>query len=134
MMLLTFAAAMAFTPAVPQNIDVGQADWASFPRLETENIAVPSGEMVGRVQRLMQRGECSFEGQRAQRFSIDINYAVRLDSAGNATQIVVQDIGCRPLELMVGRIAADIVQRGFVRTPPPAQPTTYSRRINFNLS
>ena len=36
--------------------------------------------------------------------------AIRLDSAGNATQIVVQDVGCRPLELMVGRIAADIVQ------------------------
>lgn len=83
---------------------------------------------------MMQRGDCRFEGQSARRFSIDISYGVQLDSAGNATRIVVEDIGCRPLELMVGRIAADIVARGFVRTPPPAQPTIYARRINFNLS
>ncbi len=134
MMLLAFALALAGTPTIPDNIDVGQADWGSYPRLETEAIAVPNGEMVERVQRMLQRGDCSFEGQRAQRFSIDINYAVRLDSSGNATQIVVQDLGCRPLELMVGRIAADIVQRGFVRTPPPAEPTMFARRINFNLS
>lgn len=134
MFLLTFVAALASTPSVPANIDFGQANWASFPQLVTEDIAVPSGDMVVRVQRMLQRGDCSFEGQRAQRFSIDINYAVRLDSAGNATQIVVQDVGCRPLEEMVGQIVARIVVDGFVRTPPPAEPTMYSRRINFNLS
>jgi len=134
MMIGLVVAALAFNPTIPENIDVAEANWNNYPRLETENLAIPSGDMVTRVQRMMQRGECRFEGQSPRRFSIDISYGVQLDAAGNATRIVVEDIGCRPLELMVGRIAADIVARGFVRTPPPAQPTLYARRINFNLS
>ena len=93
-----------------------------------------SGEMVNRLERMMLDGQCSFEGQRPRRFSIDINYAVMLDSQGNATQIVVEDVGCRPLELMVGQIAAGIVRGGHIRTAPPAEPTLYASRINFNLS
>ena len=111
MSLLLVAAAAALSPAVPANIDVGQAPWTNYPRLQTENLAIPSGEMVGRVQRML-RDECEFEGQSARRFNIDINYAVALDPQGNATRILVQDVGCRPLELMVGRIASDIVARG----------------------
>ena len=130
---LLAAAAAALSPAVPENIDVAEANWNNYPRLETANLAIPSGEMVGRVQRLMQRDVCEFEGQNGRRFSIDVNYAVTLDSQGNATRILVEDVGCRPLELMVGRIAADIVSGGFVRTSPPARETIFANRINFNL-
>lgn len=134
-MILSLAlAALAFNPTVAENIDVAEANWNNYPRLETERLGIPNGAMVTRVQRLMQSGECRFEGQTPRRFSVDISYGVQLDSAGNATRIIVEDVGCRPLELMVGRIAADIVRRGFVRTPPPAQPTIYANRINFNLS
>ena len=132
MSMLLIAAAAALSGAVPANIDVGQANWTNYPRLETDNLAIPSGQMVGRVQRML-RGECEFEGQSARRFNIDINYAVALDPEGNATRILVQDVGCRPLELMVGRIASDIVARGFVRTAAPTETTMYANTINFNL-
>ena len=132
MSLLLIAAAAALSPTVPANIDVGQAPWTNYPRLQTENLAIPSGEMVGRVQRMLRDG-CEFEGQSARRFNIDINYAVALDPQGNATRILVQDVGCRPLELMVGRIASDIVARGFVRTTAPSETTMYANTINFNL-
>lgn len=134
MIMMTAAAMLLLTPTIPANIDVGEANWNNYPRLVTENLAVPNGAMVTRVQRMMQNGECSFEGQRPRRFSIDVNYAVMLDSQGNATRIVVEDVGCRPLELMVGRIAANIVQSGHVRTTPPTEPAYYANRINFNLS
>lgn len=127
------AAAAALNPSVPANIDVGEANWSSYPLLETANLAIPNGEMVGQVERLLQRDVCTFEGQSGRRFDIDVNYAIALDPQGNATRIVVEDVGCRPLELMVGRIAADIVSRGFVRTQPPAQETIFANRINFNL-
>lgn len=134
-MLISLAiAALAFNPTVAENIDVAEANWNNYPRLETERLAIPSGAMVTRVQQMMQRGQCQFEGQSPRRFSVDISYGVQLDAAGNATRIIVEDVGCRPLELMVGRIAADIVRRGFVRTAPPAEPTIYANRINFNLS
>lgn len=134
MIMMTAAAMLLLNPTIPVNIDVGEANWNNYPRLVTENLAVPNGAMVTRVQRMMQNGECTFEGQRPRRFSIDVNYAVRLDSRGNATRIVVEDVGCRPLELMVGRIAANIVREGYVRVSPPAEPAYYANRINFNLS
>ena len=130
---LIAAAAAALSPTVPANIDIAEANWDAYPRLETEQLAVPNGDMVGRVARLMARDQCEFEGQSARRFSIDVNYAIELDPQGNATRIFVEDVGCRPLEHLVGRIAADIVTQGYVRTPAPSEPSLFARTINFNL-
>ena len=134
-MFSLFAAALiASSPAIPDQIEVASnASWDAYPRLRTEAITVPSGDMVRRVQLMLQQNECEIDGQSPRRFSIDVNYAVMLDPQGNASRIIVQDIGCRPLELYVGRIAADIMRSGYVRVTPPAQPSWYGNRINFNL-
>ena len=132
-MMLALAASLLAAATVPDRIEVAQASWAAYRELETEALAVPTGEMVTRVQRLMQRDECEFPGQSARRFSIDVNYAVMLDPQGNAQRVIVEDVGCRPLELLVGRVASDIVAKGFVRTPAPAKATWFASRINFNL-
>jgi hypothetical protein len=134
MFSLLAAVLIATTPTVPSQIEVASnASWDVYPRLQTENIAVPNGEMVRRVQLMLQRDECTFEGHSARRFDINVNYAVMLDPQGNASRIIVEDVGCRPLELYVGRIAADIMRSGYVRITPPAQPSWYGNRINFNL-
>ena len=134
MLSLLAAAMIATSPTVPDNIEVASnASWLAYPRLRTEEIGVPSGDMVRRVQLMLARDECEFPGQSARRFDIDVNYAVMLDPQGNASRIIVEDIGCRPLELFVGRIAADIMRSGYVRVAPPAQPSWYGNRINFNL-
>ncbi len=131
---LLAAALIANTPSVPANIEVAaNASWGAYPRLRTEEITVPSGDMVRRVQLMLQRDECEFQGQSSRRFNIDVNYAVMLDPQGNASRIIVEDVGCRPLELYVGRIAADIMRSGYVRVTPPSQPSWYGNRINFNL-
>ena len=134
-MMLSFltAALIANVVATPEQIDVAQANWDAFPRLETEEIAVPSGDMVRRVQLMLQRDECAFDGQTPRRFSIDVNYAVMIDPQGNAARIIVEDVGCRPLETYVGRIAADIMRSGYVRVAPPAEARWFGNRINFNL-
>ncbi|HET9428116.1 MAG TPA: hypothetical protein VFO69_07140 [Allosphingosinicella sp.] len=131
---LVAAALIANTPSVPSQIEIASnASWDVYPRLVTEDIAVPNGEMVRRVQLMLQRDECEFAGQSSRRFDINVSYAVMLDPQGNATRIIVQDVGCRPLELYVGRIAADIMRNGYVRVSPPSQPSWYGNRINFNL-
>ncbi len=128
------AALIANTPSVPSQVEVASnASWGAYPRLRTEEIAVPSGDMVRRVQLMLQRDECAFPGQSARRFSIDVNYAVMLDPEGNASRIIVEDVGCRPLEMFVGNIAADILRSGYVRVAPPSRPSWYGNRINFNL-
>ena len=134
-MLTILAAALLATPAlIPEQIEVASnASWDAYPRLRTEELAIPSGDMVRRVQLMLQQNECDFDGQSARRFSININYAVMLDPQGNASRIIVQDVGCRPLELYVGRIAADILRSGYVRVSPPERASWYGNRINFNL-
>jgi len=133
MLTLMAAAFLANTVSIPEQIGVGQANWAAYPRLVTEHIAVPNGDMVRRVQLMLQNDECEFEGQSARRFSVDVNYAVMMDPQGNATQIVVQDVGCRVLETYVGQIVRQILNSGYVRVTPPAEPSWYANRINFNL-
>ncbi len=131
---LLAAALIANSPTVPSQIEIASnASWDAYPQLVTENIAVPSGDMVRRVQLMLQQDECDFEGQTARRFDIGVSYAVMLDPQGNATRIIVQDVGCRPLELYVGRIAADIMRNGYARVSPPSEPSWYGNRINFNL-
>jgi hypothetical protein len=133
MLSLMTALLIANTPSIPADIEVAQANWQAFPRLVTEDIAVPNGDMIRRVQLMLQRDECEIEGQTARRFDIDINYAIRLDGEGNASRILVQDVGCRPLEILVGRIAADIVRGGHVRVTPAEDSGWYGNQINFNL-
>ena len=131
---LVAAALMANTPTIPSQIEIASnASWDAYPLLVTENVAVPNGEMVRRVQLMLQQDECDFAGQTARRFDIDVNYAIMIDPQVNASRIIVQDVGCRPLELYVGRIAADIMRNGYVRVSPPSQPSWYGNRINFNL-
>jgi hypothetical protein len=132
-MIITAVAALLLSPTIPENIDIGRANWATYARLETANLDLPNTDLIDQVQRVLRSGECTMERQTWQRFEFDVNYAVQLDSAGNATRIVVEDIGCRPVELLVGHVAARIVRDGHVRVAAPAQPRYYASRINFNL-
>ena len=127
-------AAMAMAPTIPNQIDVVRANWRAYPTLETSsNLTIPNSEMVGRVQEILAEGQCRIEGQSPRAFDFDVNYAVRLDPQGNASRIIVEDIGCQPLEHLVGEVVGGIILQGFVRSSPPPQPSWYASRINFNL-
>jgi len=130
---LMAAALLANTPSVPDQIDTARADWSRFDSLEVRDVVLPTESMVGHVQGILERGECELPRQRAERFDIDVNYAILLDDQGNATRIAVEDLGCRPLELYVGRVARKIVEEGHVRVTPRGEPRWYASRINFNL-
>ena len=134
MFAMLAAALVATSSATPTEVGISRdASWDAYPRLVTEELGVPSGDMVRRVQLMLQRDQCEFDGQSARRFSIDVNYAVMLDPQGNASRIIGQDVGCRPLEQYVGQIAHDIVRSGYVRVTPREAPTWFANRINFNL-
>ena len=130
---LMAAAFLAYTPTVPDQIDTAQAEWENFASLEVRDVQLPTEAMVAHVQGILERGECELPRQRPERFDIDVNYAIQLDPQGNATRIAVQDMGCRPLELYVGRVASKIVQEGHVGVTPRGEPRWYASRINFNL-
>ena len=125
-------AALIAANHTPGTIEVARADWSAFAPLQTADLAIPNGHMIMRVERMV-RGQCRPLQQANWKFNFDINYAVMLDPQGHATRIIVEDIGCRPIETYVGNVVASLVEQGYVLTAPPAQPQWFTSRINFNL-
>lgn len=126
LMLLSFAA-----PAAGQTIEVGKADWQKMPQLAQVERPLPYAEMVGRVEQLLTEKQCRLRGQSPRRFDITVPYAVLVGPDGHASRIVVADMGCAPLETMVGNIVADRAQLGDFRPAASTAPKWYSSKINF---
>jgi len=131
-MTLLLAALAAQAPSAP-TIEVAQADWAQFERIDSR-LHMPNDRMVRAVETMLRRGECNLPGQNPRRFDIDVNYAIRMDAANRPQRIVVQDIGCRPLETLVGGIVADMMRYDYFRMPAAGAARWYSNTINFNLA
>jgi hypothetical protein len=128
------AALAAQAPQAEPRIEVAQANWASFERINSR-LTVPTNRMVDEVEQLLRRGECRMPGQRPRDFNITVNYALRLDESNRPERIVVQDIGCRPLETLVGGIVSDMVRHNYFNMPTAAGGTRwYGNSINFNLA
>lgn len=126
LMLLAIAA-----PAAEQTIEVGKANWQKMPQLAQVERPLPYAEMVGLVEQLLTEKQCRLRGQSPRRFDITVPYAVLVGPDGEASRIVVADMGCVPLETMVGNIVADRAQLGDFRSAAAATPTWYSSKINF---
>jgi hypothetical protein len=126
MLLLTLAAATAPT------IEVGKFDPAEFPDAILVERRMPHAELTTRVERLLRNRECSFDGQNKAVFDITVPYAVKLDPAGNATRVVVADIGCPQLERLVGEVAISQVDEGVLRRNRQNYERWYVSAINFS--
>lgn len=127
-------AAVAAQPVeVAPRIEVAQANWAGFERIASR-LSVPTPRMMGQVERILRSGECRLAGQTPREFNITVNYALRVDAANQPERIVVQDIGCRALETLVGGIVSDMVRYNYLTVPAGGSPRWYGNSINFNLA
>lgn len=129
--LLALILAAAAVPAASQTIEVGKADWKKFPTLVSAERRLPYEQMAGGVEELLATGQCKLPGQSARRFDITVPYAVRIEPSGQASRIVVADMGCKPLEMMVGNLVADMAELGDFRAAAAGAPKWYSSKINF---
>ncbi|HEY0627658.1 MAG TPA: hypothetical protein VGD10_13145 [Allosphingosinicella sp.] len=113
MILSTLAAIFlsTSTPA-PVTIEVGRAQWDRFPSLEKRGRELPVSTMVGLVEEMLASKQCELEGQSAKRFDITVPYAVMLGPDGYAQRIVVADVGCAPLETMIGQAVYGLSSSG----------------------
>jgi hypothetical protein len=134
-------AALLSTPAatplsVPANvqIDVGRADWSTFPNLEPEPRNLPTGAMLTRVETLLRERECVIEGQTYRRFDITVPWLVQVEPDGRLTRLVVADMGCRPLEVYVATLIVALAQRGDIRPPSGPEQRVFASEFNFNLT
>ncbi len=76
----------------------------SFPNLIKVERSLPHAEMTHRVQKILESGTCRLPDQSGRRFDILVPYAALLKSDGTAQKVVVGEVGCAPLEVLVGQV------------------------------
>lgn len=126
--LLASAAAPAGT-----TLEVGKADWDAMPALIKVERRLPYEDMAGFVEQILADKQCKLKGQSARRFDITVPYAVLLEPDGKARRVVVADMGCMPLETLVGNMVADMAETGDFRPSPAKEARWYSSQLNINL-
>jgi hypothetical protein len=125
-------AAEAAATASPQvSVEVGRFDPDSFPDLIRLERTLPHAEMTRRVRNILAERQCSFEGQSDLRFDITVPYAALLNSEGEASRVVVKDMGCVPLETLVGRIVLAQFDRGDFKVRHETGERWYSSELYF---
>jgi len=133
MSLFAIAAIAAQTSATSEQIEFGHAKWDKFPRLERVGRALPYEAMVEAAELMLKEKQCKLDGQSARRFDISIPYAVLLDGKGKAERVLVADLGCVPLQNMVGEVVYQLSDLGSFKSGSATPSRWYADKINLTL-
>ncbi len=105
--LLLLAAPTTYAP-----LFVGRFDPADFPNAKKLERRMPQADLNNRVEKILSEKRCSLEGQTKAKFDIVVPYAVLMDPAGKPEKVVVKDLGCSPIERLVGEIGSELANAG----------------------
>ncbi|MFL6732003.1 MAG: hypothetical protein ACJ8EH_13420 [Sphingomicrobium sp.] len=111
-MLVTLLS-LAATTAVP--VEVGRFDPARFPNAKKVERRIPHAELVRRVDHIIADKQCTIAGANKAQYDIVVPYAVRMEPDGSASKVVVKDLGCAPIETLVGQVANELIRAGDFR-------------------
>jgi hypothetical protein len=105
--LLLLAAPTTYAP-----LFVGRFDPADFPNAQKIERRMPHADLNSRVEKILSQRRCKLDGQTKARFDIVVPYAVLMDPEGKPEKVVVKDIGCEPIERLVGEIGSELANAG----------------------
>ena len=108
---------MASTPTYAP-LFVGNFNPADYPNAEKIERRMPHSEMNHRVEEILGEHRCSIAGQTKTKFDIVVPYAVLLDDSGKPQKVVVKDMGCQPIERLVGEIGSELANAGDFKIKP----------------
>jgi hypothetical protein len=117
--------------ATPDVTYVGRFDPSSFPNAAKAARVLPQAELNRTVQHVLAKRQCRISGQTKDRFNIAVRYAVLLDSAGQATKVVVEEMACEPIETMVGQIVLRMSKAGDFKSRPATGVQWYLGEVSF---
>jgi hypothetical protein len=92
---------------------------------------MPHAELTGRVERILATGTCNISGQNKTRFDIVVPYAVLIDTAGQARQVVGKEIGCADIERLVGEVAVSLAEEGDIKAQHKTGDRWYASEVQF---
>jgi hypothetical protein len=96
-------------------IEVGKFDATKFPDAKKVERRMPQADLVRRVDTILGEKACALPGQSKDKYDIVVPYAVLIQPSGAPSKIVVKDIGCAPIETLVGQIASELAKAGDFR-------------------
>ena len=126
LLALVFAAA-----EVP--VAIGNFKTANLPPLTRVERTLPHADMTKQVEGMLASGECKLTGQSKGRFDVVVPYAIRLNGSGIATKVVVQDLGCKSMEMLVAKIVAAQANRGDFKVTPGAADQWFGSDVYFKI-
>jgi len=128
-MLTAIVFASALSAQVP--IEVGRFDEAEFPNAQKVERRMPLAELNHRVEKILAGRRCQLPGQTKTRYDIVVPYAVLMQPSGAITRLVVKEIGCAPIELLVGQVAVELAKAGDFRTSNQQGGRWYVSEVTF---
>ncbi len=105
-------ALLAATPTTYAPLFVGRFDPADFPDAQKIERRMPHADLNNRIEKILGEKRCSLAGQTKTRFDIVVPYAVLMDAAGKPEKVVVKELGCEPIERLVGEIGSELANAG----------------------
>ena len=123
---LLISASLASVP-----IHVGQFKPADLPGAEKVARQLPQAELNRRVENILATNQCKISGQNKAKFDIVVPYAVLMTAKGEATKVVVQQMGCMPVERLVGEVAVELSKAGDFRPKHQGDAQWYVSEVYF---
>lgn len=77
---------------------------------------MPHADLNHRIEKILSEKRCALDGQTKGRFDIVVPYAVLIDASGKPEKVVVKELGCEPIERLVGEIGSELANAGDFKT------------------
>jgi hypothetical protein len=110
--VITILAAAALSGV---SVDAGRFDQSQFPNATRVERRLPDAELTRQIDNILASGQCRLQGQTRTHYDILVPYAVLMQPSGEAVRVVVKDIGCAPIETLVGQVATELSRVGDFR-------------------
>jgi hypothetical protein len=110
--VLALAAAITSMPLTAATIEVASGDWSNIPEMSYKGYPRVPLEAALRIQESLASGECTVPGQSDEKFDLSVPFLVRFEPDGAVEKLVLQRVGCDPIESVAGQMALKIVQAG----------------------
>lgn len=120
------------TPAMAQSVDVGQVDWAKFPKAREKESRLDYADLAGRVENVLRTEKCAIGHATPRQFDITVPYAVLIQPDGKVSRVVVSRMNCTGLETLVGQAVIARSDVGDYLPTGEARPRWYVSALNFN--
>lgn len=112
-------------------IVVGKANWETMASLSLSKRARTANSLLTDVGRALKTGNCVIGNARPAKFNIQVRYALQMSPNGDVHKMLVEDVGCRPLEHLVSEIVLKPPFRNGIDPPGGTEKKWYASGMWF---